>query len=113
MKKIDPKVEEKNIESFDYLGSRDEERVNEKDSNRKIQLRVKSNKEVFEMIQTHEILSESDCSEIEESKEEFATTVLTPYFVDERLKFACLIFTHFTDRLTNITGYIVSNVSIN
>ena len=52
----------KKRESFDFSGSRDEDRVNEKnDSNRKILLRVKSNKEVFEMIQTHEILSESDC----------------------------------------------------
>ena len=38
------------------------------DSNRKTSLRVKSYEEVFEIIQTHEILSESDCSEIDENK---------------------------------------------
>ena len=32
---------------------------------------VKSIEEVFEMIQTYEILSKSDCSEIEEIKAEF------------------------------------------
>ena len=39
-------------------------------------MRVKSNEEGFEMIQIHEIFSESDCSEIEENKEEFAATIM-------------------------------------
>ena len=34
----------------------------------KTSLRIKSNEEVFKIIQTHEILSGSDCSEIEENK---------------------------------------------
>ena len=55
----------KNRESFDFSGSRDEERVNEKKLNHKTPLSVKSNEGVFEIIQTHEILSESDCSEVE------------------------------------------------
>ena len=67
---------QENRESFGFSGSKDEERVNEKDSNRKTPLRVKSNEEVFKMIQTHEILSESDCSEIEENKAEFVTTIM-------------------------------------
>ena len=62
-----------NRESFDFSGSRDEEKVNEKDSNRKISSRVKSNEEVFEMIQTHETFFESDRSEIEENKRKFVT----------------------------------------
>ena len=67
MKKNDSEVKS-NKELFDFSGSRDKERLNEKDSNRKTPLRVKSNEEVFEIIQTHEILSESDCSEIKENK---------------------------------------------
>ena len=58
----------KNRESFIFSDSWDEERVNEKDSNCKTSLRVKSNEEVFKIIQTKEILSESYCSEIEENK---------------------------------------------
>ena len=74
-RKLVQKLQE-NRESFGFSGSKDEERVNEKDSNRKTPLRVKSNEEVFEMIQTHEIFSESDCSEIEENKAEFVTTIM-------------------------------------
>ena len=44
-----------------------------KDLNIKTSLRVKSNEEVFEIIQIYEILSESDCSEIEVNKAEFVT----------------------------------------
>ena len=61
----------KNRELFDFSGPRGEERVNEKDSNCKTPLRVKSKEEVFEIVQAHEILSESDCSETEENKTEF------------------------------------------
>ena len=61
----------KNRELFNFSGPRGEERVNEKDSNCKAPLRVKSKEEVFEIIQAHEIHSESDCSEIEENKTEF------------------------------------------
>ena len=58
-----------NKESFDFfLGSRDEERVNDKVSNHKTPLSDKSNEEVFGMIQTHEILSESDCSELKRTR---------------------------------------------
>ena len=39
-------------------------------------MRVKSNEEVFYMIQTHEIFSESDCYGIEEDKAEFVTTIM-------------------------------------
>ena len=39
-------------------------------------MRVQSNEKVFEMIQTHEILSESDCSEIEENKTGFVTAIM-------------------------------------
>ena len=39
-------------------------------------MRVKSNEEIFDMIQTHEILSESDCYGIEEDKAEFVTTIM-------------------------------------
>ena len=39
-------------------------------------MRVKSNEEVIEMIQTHEILSESDCSESEENKSEFVIIIM-------------------------------------
>ena len=39
-------------------------------------MRVKSNEEVFEMIQIHEILSKLDCSEIEENKAEFVTIIM-------------------------------------
>ena len=34
---------------------------------------VKGNEEVLDIIQTHEILSGPDCSEIEENKEQFVT----------------------------------------
>ena len=47
-----------------------------KDSNRKTLLRVKSYKEIFEMIHTHEIFYEPDCPEIEENKAEFVTTIM-------------------------------------
>ena len=39
-------------------------------------MRVKSNEEVFDMIQTHEILSESDCYGIEDDKAEYVTTIM-------------------------------------
>ena len=71
----------KKTENRLILGSRDEERVNKKDSNCKTPLRVKSNEEVFEMIQTHEILSESDCSEIEENKAEFVATITDLFYI--------------------------------
>ena len=67
MKRIGTKVEGKQRIVW-FSGSRDKESVNEKDSNRKTPLKVKSYKEVFEIIQTHEVLSESDCSKIEENK---------------------------------------------
>ena len=56
---------------FFFSGPRGEERLNEKYSNCKAPLRVKSNEEVFEIIQAHEIHSESDWSIIEENKTEF------------------------------------------
>ena len=39
-------------------------------------MRVKSNEEVYKIIQTHEIFSESDCSEMEENEIEFVATIM-------------------------------------
>ena len=47
-----------------------------KNSARKTPLKVKSSEEVFEIIQTHEILSEFDCSEIKVNKIVFFTTIM-------------------------------------
>ena len=78
--KIDTKVERKQRIVW-FSGSRDEKRVNEKDSNRKIPMRVKSNIEVFEMIQTHEILSKSNFSEVEENKAKFVTIIMDLFYI--------------------------------
>ena len=44
-------------------------------------MRVKSNIEVFEMIQTHEILSKSNCSEVEENKAKFVTIIMDLFYI--------------------------------